>query len=91
MIFQLYEGTLDPSARDLRQDSIYNSAMDDILRLETQLESLLPPDDRSLLEELTAAYAKQEGPASRHAFSDGFSIATALLVEALGYSSSQAR
>ena len=83
MIRRLYEGGLDPSARDLRREPGYREAMAYLLEVEEHLRKSLSTEQRSVLEELSAAYIELQKISARSAFADGFSIGVQLTAEAL--------
>lgn len=83
MIRRLYEGGLDPSARDLRREPGYREAMANLLEAEKHLRKSLSMEQCSALEKLSAAYIELQKIGARSAFADGFSIGVQLTAEAL--------
>lgn len=83
MIRQLYEGGLDPSARDLCRESGYREAMENLLEAEENLRKSLSMEQCSALEKLSSAYIELQKIGARSAFADGFSIGVQLTSEAL--------
>ena len=83
MIRRLYEGGLDPSARDLCRESGYREAMANLLEAEEHLRKSLSMEQRSALEKLSSAYIELQSISARSAFADGFSIGVQLTSEAL--------
>jgi hypothetical protein len=78
MINKLFQGKLTPAARDYSSNPEYQACMNTIL----QIESRISRDEMDLLTILSSAYAQREAIVTQCAFSDGFSIATGLLMEA---------
>ena len=83
MIRRLYEGGLDPSARDIRKEPGYQEAMTNLLEAEEHLRRSLSIEQCSALEKLSAAYIELQKIGAHSAFADGFSIGVQLTVEAL--------
>jgi len=78
MINKLFQGELAPAARDYSSSPEYQACMNAILQIESQLDSR----ESNLLTALSEAYAQREAIVAQCAFSDGFSIATGLLMDA---------
>lgn len=83
MIRRLYEGGLDPSARDIRREPGYREAMANLLEVEEHLNKSLSMDQCSALEKLSSAYIELQKISARSTFADGFSIGVQLTAEAL--------
>ena len=83
MIRRLYEGSLDPSAQDLRREPGYRDAMANLLQAEETLRKNLSIEHCSTLEKLSASYIEIQKISARSAFADGFSIWVQLTAEAL--------
>lgn len=83
MIRRLYEGGLDPSARDIRREPGYREAMANLLEVEEHLHKSLSMDQCSALEKLSSAYIELQKISARSTFADGFSIGVQLTAEAL--------